>query len=343
MGLDSSIAHHAAKVRQLIKKTKQPPGGLLNTMWSWVNSIQNGLSWFSYFPIGAFAKLDAFWLRGVIDYGTFLGHGLQRILNLIAQLVVKLIIPYINRRLAQLRAYLLHRMKGLYQLILLVSELAYLNTVRMVGLERRWRLQQVKRVKADLISQIKALHQTIEREAASGYQLGQSQRLSIIQKVADLIAAHDPAVQLAVKDLITGVLDLASVDSAAARLALTFGLRQLVDRLGLDRVIGDLLSNLLGPLLGQPKPRDLHGVIYDISGRLNGLESTWASFMASGGAQIEQAGSEWQGITGLGADALLLGFFVLAATEPKVWASTVSTTLGPVIDSTLLAAVGLLK
>jgi hypothetical protein len=211
---------------------------------------------------------------------------------------------------------------------------------------RHWVISVVLRERAARIRADHQLHayahtqavwalQTVQREAASAYQGSYNDRRSVASKVLSAIVARNPLVRGLVSRVVTVLLDVAGAENPLARLAAGFILNKIVSGLGVDKALGDLASTLLRPLLAGGPPKDLHGVIMDLAARVGGLEAQWATFMADGGPQVEQAGTEWKTITGLAEDAALLAFAVAGVTDPAGTARTLSAIIRPVGTATI--------
>lgn len=206
---------------------------------------------------------------------------------------------------------------------------------------RDWRLHQ--RAAAYARQQDKALHQLIEREAASGYRAQYQGRLVAITGILAHLITRVPFLRNVLNKIIGGVIDLIGVEDPVARWVITVLMTRVVGRLGVDKAAGEFAQSLLTPILGQPKPRDIHDVINDMSARLNAMESQWARFFADGGSQVEQAGKEWQAVTGPLTDVALLAFFGAAVADPGVWAKDVQATIGRPVEAVLMGAADLIK
>lgn len=183
----------------------------------------------------------------------------------------------------------------------------------------------------------------VQREAASGYALTNHQRLGIIGTLADAIVNRNPVVRDIVGRLVQGATDLAEIDDPVLRIALGFIVKELIKRLGVDKAMGVMLDDLLGPLVGQARPRNLHDVIEAIGTRLDALEGQWVTFYKDGGAQILQAGQEWKGITGLTADLGMALFLGLMVADPAGWAAEVADVVGPVVGGAVDAVNGAMR
>lgn len=208
-------------------------------------------------------------------------------------------------------------------------------TFTEVMAERKARIQAINKADAYTRAHITAMHQLIEREAASGYATGYNARVTLLQKILDAAAGRDPLVKAVTGRLVSIILDLAGAEDPVLRWVAGHLLAKVAADLGVDKAIGDLAAELAGPLLGQPHPKSLHDVVADITARLNTLESQWAQFMDDGGPQILQAGSEWKSITSVLADVGLLGFAAAAVTDPQGTAAGLADVIRPVGTSTI--------
>lgn len=338
-----SIHHWARQAAAHVAARTSATPAAANGVWHWINSVAQGVKRLFSGPLAGFAKAVGFWGHYVFWWDREVYHAYRAAIVWIINGIHKWLTQYVNRRLAVVEAEIRRDRRQLLAAIVFAFKFAVGIARYLVGRERLARLREIAWVKRDYKTRIKWLHQAIEREAVSGYKAGYDSRLSTIQRVADLIANDNPLVRGLVKRLVTGVLDLAAVDDPVARIALGFILRHVVDRLGLDKVLGHYLSDLLAPLLGAPKPRGLAQVIVDLGARIDGIEKQWAEFMANGGPEVEQAGKEWEGIASLAGDAALLVFFGEMCYRPASFGRELSATAGTVINDTIIGAADLLR
>lgn len=220
------------------------------------------------------------------------------------------------------------------------QSLAY--TRQQVSAEHSAMLRQFQVAEAYTRQQVTALDHLIQQEAASGYSATLHERVSTVQRVIDLIVARNPAVRAATSDVTRIILDLLIIDDPVARLLASVLIHQVINRLGIDKAAGQLLADLAGPLLGNPRPQNLHDVVGNIGQRLDALDAQWATFMDDGGSQVLQAGREWRDITGLVTDAGLLAFFGAAVASPERWAADVASAAGPLVREATAAVSSLL-
>jgi len=193
-----------------------------------------------------------------------------------------------------------------------------------------------------MLAGLKATLAEVQKEAASGYNAGTPDRKSTITRLLDDLAVTSPAVKGLVSDLIGLVIDVDTIDNPLARFIIQKLLAQVINRLGVERVIGDLLQRLIGPLAGQPKATGLYEVTRDVARRLAALEAQQADFMVNGGPEVEQAGRQWKDLASIATDAGLLAFLALAVADPEAWATGITDTAGPVANGAMTGLAGLL-
>ena len=170
----------------------------------------------------------------------------------------------------------------------------------------------------------------IEQEAADAYNAHLADRLGLARRLADLIAAHNPATAGLVRAIVTGVVDLAGAENPLARLALGFLVRQLVNRLAVDKVAARLLEDLLGPIIGTPRSHGVADTVNGLSTRLEAVERRWADFMDHGGPEVEQAGADWKDMDSVATDAALVAFMALTIADPVAAANDTARVIIPV-------------
>jgi len=240
--------------------------------------------------------------------------------------VMDLLAKRIENQLAALRALVI---------TLYLRSLAYANS--LVAAERKARIADVKAARAYSLHLVNALHSQIEAEAASAYNANTKARQSVITKITDDIVTRNPVIRSLVADFVRLLIDVIGADNPVARIALQFALTKIVDSLGVDKVAGDLLSRLIGPLAADGKARSVHDAITGLTRRMSATEDQWADFMANGGPDVEQAGRDWKKYDSLAFEAALTGFVVLAAADPGQWASVVAGTAGRAVGDTAAA------
>lgn len=132
-----------------------------------------------------------------------------------------------------------------------------------------WRLQHVY-----IPQVITYIFQTINMEAATGYQSTAQDRKSTIQKAASDIVSDLPIIKSIVGRIVGLALDLIEIDQPELRLLLGFVLKELINHLGVEQAAGAALSALVGPILGEAPPRNLHDTIARL-GQDNNANANW--------------------------------------------------------------------
>ena len=152
------------------------------------------------------------------------------------------------------------------------------NTTKLLGPSKNalWALQAaIWRIQHVYIPQVvKYIFQTINQEAATGYQSTADDRKSAIQKAADDIVSDLPIVKFLIGKLVGIALDLIEVDDPVLRIALGWILKELISHLGVQDAAGAALSALISPLLGDAPPRNLHDTIVRLAAD-NNANAEW--------------------------------------------------------------------
>jgi len=324
-----------------------PPGGsnsggpIVNVVWAFLNTVANGASQF-YGALGTYVRVITFGWRELFHLASDAGDALHRLAAWTANYLIGPIYTYINRQIAQLKHQMILLIDVVYSAVFKMYSQAVAVASVMVTRERSQRQAAVAQAEAQARNLVRVLHSTIEAEAASAYRGGYPGRVSAITTLIRVIESNDPVMAALTKRLIGLVLDLASIDNPIARLVIGFVLRRIINGLGIEKPLGNLISDLLNPILADVRPHDLHGVILDISARLAAMEGQWSTFFADGGSQVEQAGQEWQKITSAAGDLAILGFIGEAAANPQGWATALNDTVGATIDATASAVAALI-
>lgn len=132
-----------------------------------------------------------------------------------------------------------------------------------------WRLQHVY-----IPQVITYIFQTVNMEAATGYQSTVQDRKSTIQKAASDILSDLPIIKSIVGRIVGLALDLLEIDQPELRILLGFILKELINHLGVEQAAGAALQSLISPLLGAPPPRNLHDTVARL-GQDNNANANW--------------------------------------------------------------------
>lgn len=319
------------------------PLNALLGLWRYITSVHNVLAWLVGGPQLKFI-LAALYNMSVLHLAV---DAVSGALHMLARWILATwILPVrddLIRRIAALKAWAVLAFQLTRALIELRYQAALAYTRALVGAERDQRLKGDQLEHAAMLKSVAAALATVQRQAATGYNSQLHERLGVVGKLLDELAVHDPLVKQVVKDLVTAVFDLETIDDPLLRFAIGKLLNTLVAKLSVDKVIGDLLGRLLGSLTGHGRAAGLQDVTRDIGQRLNALEGQWADFMRHGGSEVEQAGDEWQQLASLAIDVGIVGMFGLAVANPQAWATGVADTIGAAGNDTLISVINLIR
>lgn len=302
------------------------------SLWHYIQQTAQGLEYILTHPVEDVENAVALLAALVTGNMTAARNATARLQGFYTTHVLEPNLAWIKRRLAALAAEIATVNRILTQMILSEIAMVLHRMTVLFAAERKAREAGDRAAEAYANTRVKWALGLIQKEAASGYSADKHARLSLIARLAEDIAGRNPAVNDIAKWLIKALLDVAEIDDPVLRIAIGFGLKEIVDRLGIDRAAGELLSGLAGPFAAAGPPRDLHAVIVDICARLDAMEGEWAQFMASGGSQVEQAGAEWDALTSIGGDLILVGLFGGMIADPRGFASDMAAVGGPVIS-----------
>lgn len=334
---------HAAKSARAIKAPVPNQTQVNAGLWHWINGVASGVGHFFGKWVGETFKVEGIWAKYDADLWRWYADAWGHAFSWLHQFVLSPIESRLNRAIARLAAKLAADMRASSRAILAATKAAEAYALDLVRRETAERRRQVAQAEHKARQEIRHLHHTIEREAASGYALERQARTSLIIRLLEILGARNPVVQGLVSDITTALIDLLSVDDPIARITISFLIRHVIDKLGIEKPLGNLIDELLAPILGDAKPRDLHDVIADISQRLGVMESEWAQFYADGGSQVEQAGNEWQAITGAVVSVALTAWVGQAVIDPAAWAGDIQAIIGRPANDLVSAAAALFR
>lgn len=242
-----------------------------------------------------------------------------------------------------LRAAMLLDFQNLTYLVELLhaQETAYIN-MRMLY-ESQDRVAGDAFGLANTQAAVTALHQTIEKEAVAGYAAGQGIRSNMIQQLASDLNVRGLLDTASTDILIKAVDVLVDIDDPELAAVANKIVSEIIKKSGIGDDLGDLIDRLIQPGPGGAKPKDLTGVIADITYRIGQLEGWISNFMLKGGPEVEDAGSQWKTLNSLIVDAGLLAFFAQAVADPAAWATEVADTVGVVANGALGSIVDLIS
>lgn len=170
----------------------------------------------------------------------------------------------------------------------------------------------------------------VDDNAANGYDNTLVQRGNLLQKLLDTAVAHEPLVADLVSKLATTIVDIAGLEDPIIRIAAQLILKQVIDKLGINTVLGAMINDLIGNILGTGTPKTLKDIMADIGNRLDALED--------GQAGLAPLAPEADNLHELGTlvfDALLLAYFAAAVADPVGTADGTADALAVVVDPLL--------
>ena len=338
-----TVLNYASAAWNLVWGTVTDPAKALQAVWHFTGSVQTLLD-------HLFSTVNKDLLAGVTEYLQLVDGALAayaKMANRIWRWIwFRQIVPtknYLYHLIALERVWRLAATARLLGLIYYYYFLSVRYAYFLAQQERVWRLQSVAAARAYAAQLVKAALATVQREAADGYNSQTAQRKSVIETIADDLAIRNPVLKAAIGDLVKLALQAAEIDDPLLRIAIGAALRQVIDRLGVDQVMGALLGTLIDDITGGAAPTTLQAVAADIAKRLGQLEADQAAFMTAGGPEVEQAGKAWKEWAGALGDAALVAFFAQAVASPAAWATEVNDTAGAIVNSTFTAIADLIR
>jgi hypothetical protein len=318
------------------------PAEVFGKIWKWLASFHGLIGWLFGTPVLSWLNAA---LANLAEHSAA-WEALERLLARIpAWIKAHLIMPWVRlllARLARLQRWTAAQLLALRILMMFLYLAARLYARQLTAAEHKAMVTAVAREHKAMLAGLKATLAEVQKEAASGYNAGTPDRKTVIGKLLDDLAVRDPAVKHLVSDLIGLIIDIDTIDNPLARWLIQKLLAEIIRKLGVEKVIGDLLERLIGPLAGQPRATGLYEVTRDVARRLTALEAQWADFMTSGGPEVEQAGKEWKDLASIATDVGLLAFLGLAVADPGAWATGIADTAGPVANGAMSGIAGLL-
>lgn len=312
-------------------------------LWHYITSVHDLLSWLLTTPLLGYVRTALTYMTGAWAAIDAVRAVLARLGGWIWITEVRPVRDQLRHAIAVLAAWAAARFRAVIALAYLLARQQAAYTRRLVGIERNARIKADQAEAAARIKGDKATLATVQRQAADGYNGTLHERLGVLGTLLDQLGTRNPIVKGLVRDLVAGVIDFETIDDPVLRWVLAKAMQEVIDKAGVDRVMGEFAQSLLGPLIGQAKARGLSDVTHDVGLRLDALEAQWAKFMADGGPEVEQAGKEWKGLTDLATDAALLGVIVLGVADPAAWATGVADTIGVVGNDALIGIIDLIR
>lgn len=343
MSILDTVKHWAGTAWNDFTGAVQDPVRAFESLWKFVSSTNTMQQWLMRFPLWHQFVSTVAVVEQLVRALRMIGDALDRIEDYIWR---QLIAPLRAQLLGLIRA---DRYRERQDIALVRRELGrafrwlLLFTVEVIKTEQQRRARAVTAARRYSAALTAAALAAVQREAASAYATGLKGRVSMLEKIIGDLAGRNPLIKDIEAKAVTAILDLISVDDPALRLLVGFLVNRIVKSAGTDSVAGDLLRSLVGPLIEDPKPKTLYGVVKDVAARLAALEAQQQQFMADGGPEVENAGRQWNAITSLAADAAMIAFAGQAMADPAGWAAEIATVMGGPANDILGGIVGLVE
>lgn len=306
-----------------------------NRVWHLTVSIITGLGWVvmqlvSPGTIGVYQDLQA------VELGL---RSLRDAVNRTAWWIwTYMILPVradLQIQIFVVRAQLLIRIQNLTNLVWILYQVERAYTIALVGQERQQRIADIASARAYSRALTAQLHQAIEAEAVSGYKQGQGIRTTLLQQLAQDLNVRGILDSVST-NLLTKAIDvLVTVEDPVLAAAANRIIGLIIKKSGIGADLGDLIDRLINPGAGGVVPKNLPGVIADITHRLSQIEDWISKFELDGGPELHDAGRQMKTLNSLVVDAALLAFFTQAVVAPEAWAREVNDTAGTVVNDTV--------
>jgi hypothetical protein len=337
MGLITSLINIAKSAWAFLAGLPADVGKAVQGIWSFARAVQQLTDYVLSHPLTELLNAIALWASIVTGNHEAEINAIVRIDPWIYRHRVLPLRAQVLLWFAQLRARIAYLFAQAYLYINLKFRQAEAYTRLLVGAEHKDMLAHFTAAERYAFAQALTRKQEIEQEAAAAYNAHLGHRLGLAGKLAGIIASHNPAEAALLRTITTGIADLAGAENPLARLALGFLLRELVNRLAVDKVAAQLLDDLLGPVIGTPRSHGVADTVNGLGARIEALESQWATFMDHGGPEVEQAGSDWKELDGLLTDSALLAFMAATIASPVAAANDTARVIIPVSSAAAAA------
>lgn len=335
MGIFSSIGTWAGSAWSGLASLTGDVGSAFQAIWSYVSSVYSGLSWV---------------VKSVISPGYFVVYAAdQAVLTLLRDLRdainrvawwidANLIEPNVQMLLIQiwvLRAQTLVHFNQLTNLVYVLHLVEERHTDVMVAAERQQRIADIASARAYSRALTTQLHQAVEAEAVAGYKAGQGVRTTLLQQLAADLNVRGILDSVSTQLLTRAIDTLVTLDDPILAAAANRIIGLIIKKAGLGADLGDLIDRLINPGAGGAAPKNLTGVIADITHRIAQIEDWISKFELEGGPELHDAGKQMKTLNSLVVDAGLLAFFTQAVVAPELWAREMNDTAGTVVNDTV--------
>lgn len=335
MDVFGTIAHWAGDAWNGLTSLGGDAESALSSMWSFVNSIYDGFGWLEQTILFPELLNITTVLHGLRYLVSDTRDALDRVGWWVYQYMVTPVRATLQLEIGLLKLWAMVEFAHVIKLMYLLDALQTVRTDILVGREREQRIAGVNAAKAFAQTLKNQLHVTIENEAVAGYKAGLGIRTTIVQQLAQDLNARGLLDKLTTELLVKAIDTVMVIDDPALAAVANRIVRAIIAKTGLGQDIADLIDRLITPGAGGAAPKNLTGVIADITHRLGQIEQWITEFMLDGGPELEDVGKQLKTINSLTVDAALLLFFGQAVTSPVTWAKEVNDTVGTLVNETL--------
>lgn len=307
----------------------------LEALWHFVQSVYASCGWLLTGLISPGILILTTELKALFSLHQELRDALDRIAWWVDTYMIAPVRSDLLYRIANLELLMLAKFAYLTNLVLVLHLVEERHTDLLVGQERQARIADIASARAYTRALTTQLHQAIEQEAVAGYKAGQGVRTTLVQQLAQDLNVRGLLDTVTTRLLVGAIDAVMTIEDPALSAVANRIITTIIKKTGLGPALADLISKLITPGAGGAAPKDLTGVVADITHRLGVIEDWISAFMLDGGPEIEDAGKQWKTINSLVVDAALLAFFTQAVASPDVWATEVSDTVGTLANDTI--------
>lgn len=315
---------------------------VFESLWRFIQSVYAATGWLLSALLSPGILIITAELKALFALHQNLRDALDRVAWWVDAYMIDPLRADILLRIATLELVVMAKFAYLTNLVYILHYAEELHTDIAVAQEAQARRADIASARAYAKALTTQLHQAIEQEAVAGYKAGQGIRTTLVQQLAQDLNVRGLLDTVTTKLLVEAIDAVMTIDDPALAAVANRIINAILKKSGLGDALADLISKLITPGAGGAAPKDLTGVVADITHRLAVIEDWISNFMLEGGPEIEDAGRQWKTITSLVVDAALLGFIVQAVTSPNAWATEVSDTVGTLANDTIGSIINLI-
>jgi hypothetical protein len=343
MGVLTTIVQWASGTWNRITTAVGDVETVLQDLWSYITAVYSGLGWIVLALIDPGMAIVALALQSMLQVVQGLRNAIDRMPWWIDTYMIQPVRATLQIEIVILQLWTQVHLAELQNLVMVLHLVEERHTDTMVAQEAQQRAAAVTAARAYALALNNQLHQAIENEAVAGYKAGQGIRTTLIQQLAADLNVRGILDTVTTDLLVKAIGIVVTIDDPVLAATANRILSEIVKKTGLGDDIAGLIDTLITPGAGGAAPKDLTGVIADITHRLGVIEDWISQFMLDGGPELEDAGKQWKSINSLIVDGALLAFFGQAVAAPQAWATEVSDSIGEVANATVSGIISLIN